>query len=237
MIHRQTDVNNQDGIVTLDPTPLPSRRSMPAEIAALLREEILDGVLAPDARLPQEHLARRFGTSQAPIREALRRLEAEGLAVSVANRGVRVAGLSAAEAEEIGALRLALEPGLAERAAGRAALVDVAAARAAIGAMERASTPAALMTANAAFHDALYAAADRPITLELVTGLRARYERYLRLMWRMTGHAALSNDEHGEILALVLAGDGVGVHRVMERHIAGSTAEILKALGAGGWKG
>lgn len=209
---------------------------MPEEIAALLREEILDGVLAPDERLRQEHLAQRFGTSQAPIREAFRRLEAEGLAVAVANRGVRVAGLSTAEAAEIGGLRLSLEPGLAAHAAGRASEVDVAAARAAIAAMARASTPSALMVANAAFHDALYTAAGRPITLELVTGLRARYERYLRLMWRMTGHAALSNDEHGEILDLVLAGDAAAVQSVMERHIEGSTAEILKALGAGGSK-
>ncbi|WPZ34805.1 GntR family transcriptional regulator [Thalassobaculum sp. OXR-137] len=218
-------------------TPLPHpaslRRSMPEEVAALLREEILDGVLAPDARLRQEHLAQRFGTSQAPIREAFRRLEAEGLVVAVANRGVRVAGLSAAEAEEIGALRLSLEPGLAVRAAENATNVDAAAARAAIEAMGQASTPAALMVANAAFHDALYAAAGRPITLDLVTGLRARFERYLRLMWRMTGHAALSNDEHGEILDLVLAGDGAAVGRVMARHIEGSTAEILKALTAG----
>ena len=214
-----------------EPTPMPARRSMPEEIAALLREEILDGVLAPDERLRQEHLAQRFGTSQAPIREAFRRLEAEGLAVAVANRGVRVAGLSAAEAEEIGALRLSLEPELGARAAGNAARVDAAAARAAIEAMERADSPAALMVANAAFHDALYAAAGRPITLEMVAGLRARFERYLRLMWRMTGHAALSNDEHGEILALVLAGDGAEVRRVMARHIEGSTAEILKALG------
>lgn len=204
---------------------------MPEEIAALLREEILDGVLAPDERLRQEHLAQRFGTSQAPIREAFRRLEAEGLAVAVANRGVRVAGLSAAEAEEIGALRLSLEPQLAVRAAERAEQIEEAAARAAIEAMERADDPAALMAANTVFHDALYAAAGRPITLEMVAGLRARFERYLRLMWRMTGHAALSNDEHGEILALVLAGDGAAVRRVMERHIKGSTAEILKALG------
>lgn len=216
-----------------DPTPLSARRSMPEEIAAVLREEILDGVLAPDARLRQEHLAQRFGTSQAPIREAFRRLETEGLAVAAPNRGVRVAGLSAAEAEEIGELRLSLEPELAARAAARPSQVDAAAARMAIAAMGRASTPAALMTANAAFHDALYAAAGRPITLDLVTGLRARYERYLRLMWRMTGHAALSNDEHGEILDLVLAGDAAAVRAVMARHIDGSTAEILKALQSG----
>ncbi|MDF1792105.1 MAG: GntR family transcriptional regulator [Thalassobaculaceae bacterium] len=211
-------------------TVMPGRRSMPEEIAGLLREEILDGVLPPEERLRQEHLAQRFGTSQAPIREAFRRLEAEGLAIALPNRGVRVAGLSVAEAEEIGALRRSLEPELAACAAARAAAIDVVAARAAIAAMAEASTPADLMAANAAFHDALYRAAGRPITLELVTGLRARYERYLRLMWRLTGHAALSNDEHVEILDLVLSGDSAAVRRVMGRHVEGSTAQILRAL-------
>lgn len=208
-----------------------ARRSIPEEIAATLREEILDGVQPPGAPLRQGHLAARFGTSQAPIREAFRLLEAEGLAVSSPNRGVRVAPLTVEEAEEIGGLRRTLEPELAARAAEHAAAVDAAAARAAITAMGDARDPAALMAANAAFHDALYRAAGRPVTHELVRGLRARFERHLRLMWRRTGHAALSNDEHAEILALVLAGDAAHVGPVMERHIERSTAEVLRALG------
>ena len=207
--------------------------SMPDEIAALLREEILDGVQAPDDPLRQEQLARRFGTNQAPIREAFRRLEAEGLVVAVAQRGVRVASLSVDEAEEIGSLRLSLEPPLAARAADRADQVDADAARTAIGAMAQASTPAALMVANAEFHDAIYTAAVRPITLEVVAGLRARYERYMRRMWHSTGLEALSTEEHFEILDLVLAGDGAAVQAVMERHISGSTAQIVTVLQAG----
>lgn len=212
-------------------TAATGRRSIPGEIAAALREEILDGLQAPGAPLRQGHLAVRFGTSQAPIREAFRLLEAEGLVISAPNRGVRVAPLTIEEAEEIGGLRRALEPELAARAAGRAAAVDAGAARAAIAAMGEARDPAALMAANARFHDALYRAAGRPVTHQLVRGLRARFERHLRLMWRWTGHAALSNDEHREILRLVLAGDAEAVRATMERHIERSTAEILRVLG------
>lgn len=210
---------------------LPARRSIPEEIAATLREEILDGVQAPGAPLRQGHLAARFGTSQAPIREAFRLLEAEGLVLSSPNRGVRVAALDPEAAEEIGGLRRTLEPALAARAAERAAAVDAAAARAAIAAMAEAREPAALMAANARFHDALYRAAGRPVTHELVRGLRARFERHLRLMWRRSGHAAISNDEHAEILSLVLAGEAAGVRLMMERHIERSTAAVLRALG------
>ena len=207
-----------------------AHRSMPDDIAALLREEILDGVQAPDAPLRQEQLARRFGTNQAPIREAFRRLEAEGLVVAVAQRGVRVASLSVPEAEEMGSLRLVLEPPLTARAADRAKEVDAAAARAAIEAMAQAETPAALMVANAEFYDAIYTAAIRPITLEVVAGLRARYERYMRRMWHVTGLEALSTEEHFEILDLVLAGDAAAVQALMERHISGATAQIVTVL-------
>lgn len=208
-----------------------ARRSIPGEIAAALREEILDGVQAPGAPLRQGHLAARFGTSQQPIREAFRLLEAEGLVLSSPNRGVRVAPLGAEAAAEIGGLRRSLEPALAARAAECAAAVDAGAARAALAAMAEARDPAALMAANARFHDVLYRAAGQPVTHELVRGLRARFERHLRLMWRRTGHAALSNDEHEELLRLVLAGDAGAVRLMMERHIERSTAEVLRALG------
>lgn len=208
-----------------------ARQSIPGEIVAVLREEILDGVPVPGSPLRQGHLAARFGTSQAPIREAFRLLEAESLVVSSLNRGVRVAPLDAEAAAEIGGLRRALEPALAELAAERAAAVDAAAARTALAAMAEARDPAALMAANARFHDILYAAAGRPVTHELVRGLRARFERHLRLMWRRIGHAAPSTDEHAEILRLVLAGDAGAVRLAMERHIEGSTAAVLRALG------
>lgn len=215
---------NQEEVLTAD------RRSIPAEIAALLREEILDGLHAPGAPLKQGHLAHRFGTSQGSIREAFRRLEVENLLVSLPNRGVRVSSLDVAEVEELGTLRSSLEPELAAWAAARPEAVDVASARRAIDRMRRARTPAQLMATNTGFHDAIYGAAKRPITLELVQRLRARFERSLRLMWRMTGYAALSNDEHEEILRLVLSGDSKAVRQVMTRHVEGSTSEILRVL-------
>lgn len=207
------------------------RRSIPAEIAVLLREEILDGVQPPDVALRQGHLALRFDTSQATIREALRQLEAWGLAVSSTNRGVRAAPLDIGEAAELGELRRQLEPSLARLAALRPDRVDVTTARAAIAVMEAAPGPADLMTANDDFHDAIYRAAGRPVTLDLVRSLRGRFERHLRLMWRLTGHAAISNDEHADILRLVLAGLGDEVHDMMAGHIERSTAVILRALG------
>jgi DNA-binding GntR family transcriptional regulator len=74
-----------------------------------LRQEILSGALAPGERLVEEHLTQRFGISRAPLREALRQLAQQGLIEHLPRRGVRVAELSATDADELFALRNVLE--------------------------------------------------------------------------------------------------------------------------------
>ena len=96
-----------------------------------LRHEILSGALAPGERLVEEQLTQRFGTSRAPLREALRQLAQQGLIEHLPRRGVRVAELSAADSDELSALRNVLERYAVETAfaqPGAASLTGVAAA-------------------------------------------------------------------------------------------------------------
>jgi DNA-binding GntR family transcriptional regulator len=88
-----------------------------------LQHEILSGALAPGERLVEEALTQRFGTSRAPLREALRQLAEQGLIEHLPRRGVRVAELSAADSDELFALRNVLE-----RHAARAAFTQPGAA-------------------------------------------------------------------------------------------------------------
>jgi DNA-binding GntR family transcriptional regulator len=74
-----------------------------------LRSEILSGALAPGERLVEEHLTRRFGTSRAPLREALRLLGEQGLVEHLPRRGVRVTELSEQDMDELFSLRDVLE--------------------------------------------------------------------------------------------------------------------------------
>jgi DNA-binding GntR family transcriptional regulator len=80
------------------------------QITQALTEQILRGTLAGDEKLRQDHIAKSFNTSHVPVREALLRLEARGLAVSQPRRGVRVAPLDPADTQEIREMRMALEP-------------------------------------------------------------------------------------------------------------------------------
>lgn len=81
-----------------------------ARVAAYLREAILGGDLKPGMRIRQEEIAERFGASRLPVREALRTLEAEGLAESEPHKGARVPRLSQHEVEVIYRMRERLEP-------------------------------------------------------------------------------------------------------------------------------
>jgi DNA-binding GntR family transcriptional regulator len=124
-----------------------------------LRSEILSGALAPGERLVEEQLTRRFGTSRAPLREALRLLGQQGLVEHLPRRGVRVAELSARDVDELFSLRDALERFAVECALAGGARPACDGLRAATEVMERA----------AAEGDALErAAAHRAFHLELV---------------------------------------------------------------------
>ena len=93
--------------------------STPDLIAETLREEILRGEVEPGQALRQEELAERFGVSRLPVRDALLRLEAQGLVHVYPNRGAFVVALSADEVREIYEMRILLEGDIIERAVPR----------------------------------------------------------------------------------------------------------------------
>ncbi len=80
-----------------------------SRIARVLTERIISGGIAPGARLRQDHIAKEFGASHVPVREAFLRLEARQLVVSEPNRGVRVTSFDIEELREVAEMRSALE--------------------------------------------------------------------------------------------------------------------------------
>ena len=87
----------------------PAEDTIAVRIAKALAERIIAGTIEPGARLRQDHIAEEFETSHVPVREAFRRLEAQGLAISEPRRGVRVASFDLSEVKEVAAMRAALE--------------------------------------------------------------------------------------------------------------------------------
>jgi len=154
-------------------------RALRREIGALER--------VPGERLPLEELADRFQVSLTPVRHALRRLESEGLVVSLPRRGSRVAPLSLEELEEIQALRLGLETSLARAGAERctdAALAAMAAARKEMERAFRAGDLDAYLSSFWSLRDACYVCAGKPRLLAALADQRIRVERYILFLCR-----------------------------------------------------
>jgi DNA-binding GntR family transcriptional regulator len=178
-----------------------------------LRHEILSGALAPGERLVEEHLTQRFGTSRAPLREALRLLAQQGLIEHLPRRGVRVAELSAADADELFALRNVLERHAVETAfaqPGTADLTGVTAAWERMAEAARAGDVFAENNAHERFHVEVVALAGQrhllmafePVILKLqllmATNLRLEAEHR---------DAAEGVERHRRLLAALASGD------------------------------
>jgi DNA-binding GntR family transcriptional regulator len=173
------------------------------EVYATLLEWIIDGTLEPGERLRDYDLAARLGTSRMPIREALRRLEDEGLVEAAANRWTRVSLLDESTVQNIFPLLCALEP-LAMRLAGpnltkadRDRMID---ANTSLKEALRTDNSAQASAADAAFHDAFVERAGNPDLVRFVRELRLKVRR-LELVGGgdrlLSGEAAI---EHERIL-------------------------------------
>ena len=150
----------------------------PDLIAETLREEILRGAVAPGQALRQEELAGRFGVSRLPVRDALLRLEAQGLVHVYPNRGAFVISLSADEVTEIYEIRVLLEGDMIERAVPRMTSEHWRRIDAAHAEATRTAGGPEWVDGDWKFHRALYEASDRPRQLAMIEQLRSTVARY-----------------------------------------------------------
>ncbi len=199
-------------------------------IADGLRAAILSGALAAGTQIRQEHVAAEYGVSHIPVREALRRLEAEGLVTIHANRGAFVSRLDAADARDIGDMRAALEMLAVRLSVPRAGPDDLAAAEAAIAAGDASADLAQWSAANWAFHRALYAPCARPRLIAAIETLWRNVDRFLRVVWQAADYQGRSQHEHRAILAAYRAREPEGAASLVAAHIDDSMRVLADFL-------
>ena len=185
-------------------------QSVADQVYEVLRERIASGEIERGSRLHQEDLAKEFGVSRTPVREALRKLAAEGLVDLFANRGARVATSTDAQLRSSYETRLVVEPGAARIAAGLGLAEPMALMRTAIADEERADrSPAKHFKANRAFHLALVKATGNPQLVQFMEHVwigrigATLYEDRLDSPGLMADH-----DAHASIADAIEAGDG-----------------------------
>lgn len=208
-------------------------QTLSEQIFALVRDRIVSGKVPSDAAIRQDALANELGVSKIPLREALARLEQEGLLVSRANRGFFLRPLSVAEAEEIFALRLKIEPDAVGEAAHLASDADRKAARAALDALDKATArhSSNVGRLNRLFHLALVAPASKQITTQLIERLHIMSERYVCKHLEPTGREGRAIEEHEMILGAWTKRDGDVAAQLTRAHIALTLADLRKQFG------
>jgi DNA-binding GntR family transcriptional regulator len=180
-------------------------RTMAEAALEQLREAIILGELTPGTPLRLEELARSLGTSISPIREAVRQLEALGLAEHVPHHGAKVVGLEIEELREIFSIRLALETMAVRRAAELFTTEDEETARGHLADLDvarRGRDARAAVRAHTAFHFALYEAARSGWLLRLIRPAWDSCERYRPVL---LGSHGSPQDRHAELDEEMLA--------------------------------
>ncbi len=207
-------------------------QTLSEQIFALVRDRIVSGEIPVAAAIRQDALAAELGVSKIPLREALARLEQEGLLIARANRGFFVRPLKPAEAEEVFALRLKIEPETVARASKVATHTDKAAARAALRELDRAAVAdrASVGRLNRAFHTSLIRPLDQPVTVQILERLNLIGERYVAKHLDPADHGDRSHKEHLAMLNLWSAGEAHDVAAAMHAHIATTLDDLRRAF-------
>ena len=201
-----------------------SRGRLADEVHDTLLRQLMSLRIVPDSRVTIDALARELGVSQTPIRDALNRMEADGLVVRVPHAGYRIPPQITRERfEDMVEIRLLLEPAAARRAAERATAEQVTAMRRMLEEMaeleegDGPTTYGAFGLRDAAFHDLVAASAGNPLVRESLARLHTHVHLF-RLVYD-TRVTYLAMAEHDEVLAAIAARDPDGAAYAMRRHI------------------
>ncbi|KWF33295.1 GntR family transcriptional regulator [Burkholderia pseudomultivorans] len=198
-------------------------------VAASLREMIINGELQAGERLVERDLAERFGISRIPMREAIQRLEREGLLDIFRNRGAVVRMLSASDVREIYDMRVLLEGDAIYRSVKR--LDDETLARAELvhRLLGDASAPPKQGELNREFHALLYSCCGNARQLKAIGELRSQVERYERLQTTLLADTPSFQVEHEAILQACRARNARTARAMTVAHLD-SAREIVMRL-------
>ncbi len=192
---------------------------------ALVRGRILSNEYPPGTALNQAQLAGALGISTTPLREALRRLKAEGLVELDAHRDAQVTTVSAEEARDLSELRGELDPLAAALAADRRTKQDLADMRGALAELYQNPNSSAVddFVGHRRFHTMVYRASHNDLLVSTLDGIWDRVHRYRDLgLWhrRQVHWREEQAAEDRFLLAAIVAGDAPEAQQIMRDHIS-----------------
>lgn len=198
-----------------------------------LRQAILRGELEPGERLMEIHLADRLGVSRTPIREAIRKLELEGLVVMIPRRGAVVASITEKDMKDVLEVRRTLEMLAVEVACDRISREQLDKLREAHENFEKVCEDGDLIRltqADVAFHDVIYDATNNQRLVTTLNNLREQMYRYRLEYLKDTSSYQRLREEHALIYEGIRRKDKGMACGAIREHIDNQEAAIIKAI-------
>lgn len=186
-----------------------------------LADEIISGRLTAGTRLDEESLARRFGVSRTPVREALRELAATGLVATRAHRGAVAAAITGERVAELFEALAELEGVCARLSALKMSAGErhrLEALHRRCGELVRSGDAELYHAANAEFHAAIRRGCHNGVLQETVAALRRRFAPLSRAQFRGPGRLAQSYAEHDAVVRAILCGGAEAAYHATRLH-------------------
>ena len=198
-----------------------------------LRQAILKGELEPGERLMEIQLANKLGVSRTPIREAIRKLELEGLVHIVPRKGAEVADISEKSLRDVLEVRKALEELAVTLTCGKitkAQIADLKSAAEEFRKTLKSGDITQIAEADVAFHDIIYMATDNQKLIQLLNNLREQMYRYRVKYLRDDSQYGMLLKEHQELCESIINGDRKMAAECAKQHIDNQQKAILSRL-------
>lgn len=198
-----------------------------------LRKGILTGELKPGERLMEIHLANRLGVSRTPIREAIRKLELEGLVTMIPRRGAEVANITEKNLKDVLEVRRALEGLAIELACERISEEQKRILEERLLQVEKAvrtKDAGAIASADVAFHDTIVEATGNDRLIQLVSNLGEQMYRYrFEYIKDVSMHSQIIS-EHKIMLNCIISKDRENAAQIVKVHIDNQEEAIMRKI-------
>lgn len=198
-----------------------------------LRKAILKGELKPGERLMEIALAEKLGVSRTPVREAMRKLELEGLVVMIPRRGAQVANITEKDLNDVLEVRIALENLSIEKACARMNEEQFAELKAAADNFKNTMEGGNLVKlaeADEAFHEVIYRSSDNKRLNQVLSNLREQIYRYRVEYLKEEETRNQLVREHGELYEAIRSRDVVRAQEISYNHIENQREAILRTI-------
>ncbi|HET9146795.1 MAG TPA: GntR family transcriptional regulator [Acetobacteraceae bacterium] len=206
------------------------------EVVARIREQLIEGHIAPGARIPEQELCRALNISRTPLREALKVLAAEGHVVLLPNRGARAAKLTISDVRELFEVSAALESAAGELACpriGDSEIASIAAQHDNMVTHFEARDMPAYYACNRAIHEAIVQACGNAVMIGIYESVSARIRRARYITPMTEAHWRVAVLEHEAMLNALQRRDGPMLAMILKTHLRHKGREVERAGYAG----